>query len=158
MTDPLTAAAQHAGGASPATAGVDDPASGPSRRRVLLSGGVVVAAVAVTAACGSGSQAGGGGAAAGGTVPTSDVPVGGGDILAAQKVVITQPTAGKFKAFTAVCTHQGCIVDKVANGVIECPCHGSQFSIEDGSVQAGPAPAPLAEVPIKVSGSTITLT
>ena len=92
------------------------------------------------------------------TIPTADIPVGGGRILADQQVVITQPTAGTFMAFTAVCTHRGCVVASVADGTIVCPCHGSKFSITDGSVTGGPAPAPLAPVPITVSGSTITLT
>ena len=73
------------------------------------------------------------------------------------KVVVTQPTAGVFKAFTAVCTHQGCIVASVANGTINCPCHGSMYSVADGSVKGGPAPAPLAAVPVTVAGDTITL-
>ena len=142
-------------------------AQGPSRRRVLVTGGVIVAAVAVTAACGSSGSAdtspapgptdstGGG---AGASVPTADIPVGGGEILTDQKVVITQPTAGTFKAFTAVCTHQGCLVGSIADGMIVCPCHASTYSIADGSVTGGPAPAPLAPVPITVSGDTITLT
>ena len=92
------------------------------------------------------------------TVPTADIPVGGGQILTDQKVVITQPTAGTFMAFTAVCTHQGCVVASIADGMIVCPCHGSRFAITDGSVTGGPAPAPLAPVPITVAGATITLT
>src|SRR5262249_29791899 len=42
---------------------------------------------------------------------TAEIPVGGGKILTAQKIVITQPQAGSFDAFTAVCTHLGCIVN-----------------------------------------------
>lgn len=146
----------------------------PSRRRVLVTGGVVAAAAAVTAACGSSGGSGSGGstpsgstatgdaassAPAGGgtTLAEADVPVGGGKILPDRKVVVTQPAAGQFKAFTAVCTHMGCTVATVANGTIDCPCHGSQYSIKDGSVVAGPAPAPLAPVPFTVSGTTITL-
>ena len=86
---------------------------------------------------------------------TSDIPVGGGTILTAKKIVITQPTAGSFKAFSAVCTHQGCIVGSVSGGTINCPCHGSQFRITDGSVAAGPAPSPLPAVSIKVQGTSI---
>ncbi len=149
------------------------PSRGPSRRQVLVTGGVVAAAAAVTAACGSSgggtasgqTSAGAAGdpasspAAGGGTtVAEADVPVGGGTILSSQKVVVTQPAAGQFKAFTAVCTHMGCTVASVSNGTINCPCHGSQYSIKDGSVVGGPAPAPLAPVPFTVSGTTITLT
>jgi Rieske Fe-S protein len=86
---------------------------------------------------------------------TSAVPIGGGMILAEKKIVITQPRAGSFKAFTAVCTHQGCTVSTVSGGTINCPCHGSKFSVANGSVVGGPAPAPLAAVSIKVQGTSI---
>lgn len=88
---------------------------------------------------------------------TSDIPVGGGTVFADRKVVVTQPEAGEFKAFSAICTHQGCTVNKVANGTIDCPCHGSKYRIADGSVAAGPAPRPLPAEQITVSGETITL-
>ncbi|HEY3650262.1 MAG TPA: Rieske (2Fe-2S) protein [Streptosporangiaceae bacterium] len=86
---------------------------------------------------------------------TSDVPAGGGKILADKKIVITQPRAGSFQAFTAVCTHQGCTVSSVSGGTINCPCHGSKFSLTNGSVVAGPAPSALAPVSIKVQGTSI---
>jgi Rieske Fe-S protein len=86
---------------------------------------------------------------------TSDVPVGGGKILADKKIVITQPRAGSFEAFSAVCTHLGCTVSSVSGGTINCPCHGSKFSVTNGSVVAGPAPSPLAPVGIKVQGTSI---
>jgi Rieske Fe-S protein len=108
----------------------------------------------------SSSSAGGGGSTGGGAAAnvlakTSDVPVGGGKILTAQKIVITQPAAGTFHAFTAVCTHLGCIVGTVANGTIDCPCHGSKFSVNNGSVVNGPATKPLAAIGIKVQGTSI---
>ena len=86
---------------------------------------------------------------------TADIPVGGGKVLAAKKIVVTQPKAGSFDAFTAVCTHQGCIVGDVSGGTINCPCHGSKFSIANGSVVNGPATSPLAPVSIKVQGTSI---
>jgi Rieske Fe-S protein len=86
---------------------------------------------------------------------TSDVPVGGGKILADKKIVITQPRAGSFEAFTAVCTHQGCTVSSVSGGTVNCPCHGSKFSIANGSVVTGPAASALAPVSIKVQGTSI---
>jgi Rieske Fe-S protein len=93
---------------------------------------------------------------AGALAKTSDIPVGGGKILTADKIVITQPTAGQIKAFTAVCTHQGCVVGTIENGLIKCPCHGSEYKIADGSVAKGPAPAPLAAIPVTVSNGEIT--
>jgi Rieske Fe-S protein len=89
--------------------------------------------------------------------PTSDVPVRGGKILEGRKVVLTQPKAGTFKAFTAVCTHQGCIVAQVKENTISCPCHGSTFNAANGEVTQGPASRPLREIDIKVDGTAIRL-
>ena len=89
---------------------------------------------------------------------TSEIPVGGGKIFAPERVVVTQPTKGTFKAFSSICTHQSCPVASVANGTINCDCHGSKYSITDGSVKNGPAPRPLPPEQITVSGDSITLT
>lgn len=88
---------------------------------------------------------------------TADIPEGGGKIFEAEKIVITQPTAGEFKCFTAVCTHAGCSVASISGGTINCPCHGSKFKISDGSVAGGPAPSPLEEKKITVNGGYIVL-
>lgn len=88
---------------------------------------------------------------------TSDVPVGGGTIFKDRKVVVTQPEAGEFKAFSAVCTHAGCIVASVSDGTINCACHGSKFSITDAAVEAGPATRPLPAEQITVEGDSIRL-
>jgi Rieske Fe-S protein len=156
------------------------------RRSVLRCAAMVALAGAsapILAACGGGDDAGSAGTtgtssapptsapttaassapsssapAGGGTVlgPTSDVPVGGGKVFTDAKVVVTQPTAGDFKAFSAVCTHQGCLVETSSEGEIPCPCHASRFSLEDGSPLSGPATAPLAPVEISVDGDTIS--
>jgi Rieske Fe-S protein len=106
---------------------------------------------------GVGGGAGTGSGSAGGKLAaTADVPVGGGVVLADAQLVITQPAAGTFKAFSAICTHQGCTVSAVENGTINCPCHGSEFAIADGAVVAGPAQKPLPAKSIKVSGGSIT--
>jgi Rieske Fe-S protein len=97
-------------------------------------------------------------APSGPSVATSKVPVGGGVILNDADYVITQPTKGKYKAFTKICTHQGCAVAKVANGVIHCDCHGSEYSIKDGSVVSPPASKPLAEHEVTVSGGNVIVT
>lgn len=88
---------------------------------------------------------------------TSDVPVNGCLVIPSAKVVVTQPSEGDFKAFSATCTHQGCQVSNGSDGVIPCRCHGSQFSLEDGSVVQGPATSDLDEVAINVEGDSITL-
>ena len=87
----------------------------------------------------------------------NDIPVGGGRVFMAQKVIVTQPARGVLRAFSAVCTHVGCICNKVANGTISCPCHGSEFKITDGAVITGPAPAPLAARTIAISDGKILL-
>jgi Rieske Fe-S protein len=84
----------------------------------------------------------------------SDVPVGSGVIVG--DVVVTQPTAGVFKGFSAICTHLGCTVSQVANGTINCPCHGSRFNL-DGSVADGPATRPLSAKAVSVQGDAIVL-
>ncbi len=71
--------------------------------------------------------------------------------------MVTQPSAGTYKAFSSKCTHQGCAVGSVANGVIVCPCHNSEFSVTDGSVKKGPATRPLPAAEITVSGDEIKL-
>ena len=119
--------------------------------------GAASASTAPASAPGSASAAAGTGSATGALATTSEIPVGSGKIFTAEKVVVTQPTSGDFKAFSAVCTHMGCIVSQISNGTIDCPCHGSQYSIKDGAVVAGPAPSPLPAEPIKLSGTSIVL-
>ena len=122
-------------------------------RRTVLAGVAAVGAVGALAACGSGSDTTANTGPV--TLAAADVPVGGGKILSDSRVVVTQPAAGTYKAFSAVCTHQGCIVAAVANDVISCACHNSRFSATDGSVQAGPAPSPLPGRTVKVDGSNL---
>lgn len=143
------------------------PSAGPDRRSVVAAVGAAGLAAALTA-CGSGDDSAGTGAAATATgaapegggaalARTADIPEGGGKIFEDRGVVVTQPTAGTYKAFSAECTHQGCAVGSVANGTIVCPCHGSEFSAADGSVRKGPATKGLAPARITVSGDDIRL-
>jgi Rieske Fe-S protein len=87
----------------------------------------------------------------------SEIPVGGGKIYTAAKVVVTQPARGQYKAFSAVCTHVGCIMSAVTNGTIDCPCHGSQFKITNGAVITGPAPSPLPAKQVEIVGGNVIL-
>ena len=131
-----------------------------SSRRALLAGAGVTCA-AMLAGCTTQSvppATGGTATSADGSTPlatTSQVPEGGGEILTAQRMVITQPQTGSFKAFSSICTHEGCFVNSVSNGTINCPCHGSKFSITDGSVVHGPATRPLPPIAINVEGTSI---
>ncbi|MEU3188295.1 Rieske (2Fe-2S) protein [Streptomyces sp. NPDC006923] len=140
-----------------------------TRRTVVAAAGAAGLGAALVACGGSDSDApagstadkpasGGDGGGAGEILAkTSDIPEGGGKVFADQGVVVTQPAAGEFKAFSSTCTHQGCAVKDVSAGIIHCPCHGSQFSAADGSVKAGPATQPLPAASIKVAGDAITL-
>ncbi len=150
----------------------------PGRRALLAGAGVTCAAIlagctthdvsnggSAPAASGTATSAGSSAPATGGTATsaggsgalatTSEIPDGGGKIIDGVNIVITQPQSGLFRAFSAICTHQGCIVNNVSNGTINCPCHGSKYSIKDGSVVNGPAPSPLAAIAIKVEGTSI---
>ncbi len=131
----------------------------PDRRTVLLGAGALgaaVAAVPLLSACGGGSGGTANGtSAAPVTVSTDSVPLHGGVI--SDKVVVTQPADGEFRAFSAVCPHQGCTVDAVVNDVISCPCHGSTFSATDGARLGGPATRGLTEFTATVSGSEVTV-
>lgn len=127
----------------------------PIPRRVAVAGAGMVA-IAGVAACSGGSSADGddqGTAPDQGTVlgDSADVKVGGGQVFADAEVVVTQPEQGEFKGFSAVCTHQGCIVENVAGGTINCNCHGSKFDAADGTVRQGPATRPLPEQPVSVN-------
>jgi Rieske Fe-S protein len=134
-------------------------------RRAVLAGAAGITAVTVLAACGDDSDDSGstgdsstGGAAAGVLATKADIPVGGGKIFKdGGGVVVTQPEAGKFKAFSSICTHQSCVVSDVAAGAINCQCHGSAFSAADGSVKNGPATKGLAEKTLKIDGDNISL-
>ncbi|WPO75122.1 Rieske (2Fe-2S) protein [Streptomyces sp. KN37] len=149
----------------------DEPFSRPRRRTVVATIGGAGLAAALTA-CGAdgdsggddstapaGAESSGGGDGATGTVlaRTGDIPVGGGKIFKEEGVVVTQPTKGEFKAFSNLCTHKRCPVTSVEGGTINCPCHGSKFSIADGGVEQKPATRPLPAAEISVDGDSIRL-
>lgn len=87
----------------------------------------------------------------------ADIPVGGGTVFRDRDLVVTQPAAGRFAAFSATCTHQGCAVNAVADGVIVCPCHGATFAVADGTPVDGPATRPLPTRAIRVEDGSIVL-
>jgi Rieske Fe-S protein len=127
-----------------------------SRRTVVVGACVLVAASVAGCAAGVDNSEGPTNASKG-LGSTSDIPLGGGRLFAEQEVVVTQPAAGVFQAFSAICTHRGCTINEVAGGTINCPCHGSKFSSTDGSVINGPAERPLPRRGITVDGADIAL-
>ncbi|MFJ7076769.1 Rieske (2Fe-2S) protein [Streptomyces sp. NPDC098781] len=143
----------------------------PTRRTILIATGATGAATLV-AGCGDSDDSGEstptstattspGGDSQDGEgeelATTSEIPEGGGTIFKDQKVVVTQPKQGEFKAFSAICTHQQCLVGSVSDGTINCPCHGSKFDITDGAVANPPATKPLPAKQIVVEGNSIRL-
>jgi len=130
----------------------------PPARRTVLGTGVAAALLAGCSKYGNSSssqQPSAAGSSGEELAKASDIPVGGGKIFKDAQVVVTQPEKDQFKAFTNICTHQHCPVASVSGGTINCNCHGSKFSIKDGSVVNGPASSPLAPVAIKVAGTSI---
>ncbi|OKJ06736.1 Rieske (2Fe-2S) protein [Kitasatospora sp. CB01950] len=129
-----------------------------SRRTVLCCAAVALAG-ATAAGCSSGS--GKEEPKSSGPIDlgsASEVPVGGGKVYREQAVVVTQPAAGEYKAFSAKCTHAGCLVNGVVKEQIQCLCHGSRFGISDGAVQDGPAPKPLPEYKVAVQDGKLEVT
>ncbi len=151
-------------------------------RRGLIAAGASAAAAAGVAACapapsspatGAGATGAPGAASpsvaasgatatgaipAGVTVKAAEVPVGGGTILTQAKYVVTQPTAGTYKAFNKTCTHQACPVTKIVGSDIVCTCHNSKFSIVDGTVTSPPATKPLTAAKVTVNGDSLVIT
>lgn len=148
-------------------------------RRAVVAGACVAAAATAAGCAGLGAAGSGDGAGAGGGEggrggagdpggaggaggeqtlgSTTDIPIGGGVVFTELGVVVTQPSKGDIRAFSAICTHRGCTVSSVADGTINCPCHGSTFSSSDGSVVQGPAQEPLSERQVIVEGTSLKL-
>lgn len=143
----------------------DDRPTPPSccgRREAMRAAGVVAVAGIGLTACGTDVEqaadtAASAAAAAGDLAKAADIPVGGGKVFESAKVVITQPTEGDFKAFSAVCTHQGCTVTSVEGGTINCSCHGSKFDIASGEVKNGPATSPLPSKSVTVGADGLSV-
>lgn len=147
---------------------MDQTPSCCARREVLAGSGVLV--MGVLSGCSSAADRAEGAAAdnaaaasaqadaaASPVATVSEVPVGGGVVVSARQLVVTQPTEGEFRAFSSICTHEGCPVTSVEDGMIVCPCHGSHFDIDTGEAIAGPARNPLAARVVSVEGEEISV-
>ncbi|WP_173262373.1 Rieske (2Fe-2S) protein [Streptomyces pacificus] len=143
----LAAALTACGGSDGAESGTVNPADGGA-----TAGSTGGATAGSTGGTTGGTTGGGGGEV---IASVADIPEGGGKVIG--DIVVTQPAAGEFKAFSSKCTHQGCAVKSVADGLINCPCHNSNFDAGDGSVKSGPATTPLPPAEIVVEGDSIRL-
>ncbi len=161
---------------------MSDNRANTTRRQILLGAGAS-AALVVLAACGSKSDSSStapataspspsagpsetaspttsptasSGPAADAVIALDKVPVGGSiaATVAGAPVIVAQPTKGKVVCFSAICTHQGAVVNTDGK-VISCPRHGSLFNAFTGAVEGGPATRPLPAVKVKVSGTDV---
>ncbi|WP_328401966.1 Rieske (2Fe-2S) protein [Streptomyces sp. NBC_00390] len=134
--------------------------SAPPARRTVLKGAALAGAAGLgAAACSTESKLGHA------RIPTPTapvdlgeadaVPVGGARLYREQRLVVSCPAEGRYRAFSAQCTHAGCVLDKIENNEGNCPCHGSRFDVTSGKAVVGPATVPLPEVPIKVEGGRL---
>ncbi|MFJ8213102.1 Rieske (2Fe-2S) protein [Streptomyces sp. NPDC096033] len=138
-------------------------ASQPAARRTVLKGAAALAGAVGAGAALSACSTEGGSGAGGPAVPkepvelgaAAEVPVGGAKLFREQKVVVSCPAEGQYKAFSAQCTHAGCVLDKIDKGEGNCPCHGSRFDVTTGKVLRGPASDPLPSVPVKAENGKL---
>ncbi|KJY25185.1 MULTISPECIES: Rieske (2Fe-2S) protein [Streptomyces] len=138
-------------------------ASQPAARRTVLKGAAALAGAVGAGAALSACSTEGGSGAGGPAVPkepvelgaAAEVPVGGAKLFREQKIVVSCPAEGQYKAFSAQCTHAGCVLDKIDKGEGNCPCHGSRFDVTTGKVLRGPASDPLPSVPVKAENGKL---
>ena len=116
-------------------------------RRMFLLGTATTFAGAFLAGCGTTPSE---------EVATTQVPVGSAVIVG--DVIIAQPTAGNFVAYSTTCPHQGNKITQVDDGTVTCTAHNSVFDIADGAVLDGPARDPLTPGKATVDGDTVTAT
>lgn len=134
----------------------------PARRTVLRGAAALAGAAgagAALAACSTETNSGGNTPATP-TAPVelgaaAEVPVGGAKLYRERKLIVSCPAAGEYKAFSAQCTHAGCVLDKIVEGEGTCPCHGSRFDVATGKVLRGPATDPLPAVPVKAENGKL---
>ncbi|MER7187108.1 Rieske (2Fe-2S) protein [Streptomyces hyaluromycini] len=128
-------------------------------RRTVLRG------VAVTSVAGLGTAAckAPGGAASAEATPTapvdlgaeSEVAKGGARLYREHNVVVSRSADGGLKAYSTICTHAGCPIDKLQGTTLVCPCHGSEFDALTGKVVRSPATEPLNELLVKAADGRI---
>ncbi|MEU4727791.1 Rieske (2Fe-2S) protein [Streptomyces sp. NPDC023588] len=139
------------------------PAPQPAARRTVLKGAAALAGAAgagVTLAACSTAATSGGNTPATPTAPVelgaaAEVPVGGAKLYRERKLIVSCPAEGRYTAFSAQCTHAGCVLDKIVEGEGNCPCHGSRFDVATGKAVKGPATDPLPAVPVKVENGKL---
>ncbi|WP_342318720.1 Rieske (2Fe-2S) protein [Corynebacterium mayonis] len=107
-------------------------------RRLFLLGSATTFAGAFLAACGYPAPE---------EVAATEVPIGSAVIL--DKVIIAQPEAGTYVAYSSTCPHEFKKITQVKGDTVRCTAHGSLFNIVDGSVISGPAVRGLRELDLE---------
>ncbi|AKK07358.1 ferredoxin subunit of nitrite reductase and ring-hydroxylating dioxygenase [Corynebacterium mustelae] len=116
-------------------------------RRMFLIGTATTFAGAVLAACSSRADKI--------SVTATDVPVGSAVIDG--DIIIAQPVAGEYKAYSSICPHQGYPITQVTGSAVRCTRHGSTFDIVDGSVIDGPSRDGLRPRKVTLEGETFNV-
>ncbi|WP_405879029.1 Rieske (2Fe-2S) protein [Streptomyces sp. NBC_01136] len=129
----------------------------PARRTVLRGAALTPVAGIVLTACSGGS---GGGTPARPTAPVelgaeSEVAKGAAKLYRDENVVVSRAEDGSLKAFSTICTHAGCAINKLQGTTLICPCHGSEFDAATGKVLQAPATVPLKELSVEAKGGKI---
>ncbi|MEU0964023.1 Rieske 2Fe-2S domain-containing protein [Streptomyces sp. NPDC005917] len=135
------------------------PAQPSASRRTVLRG----AAVSPVAGLGLAACSAPGGGASADATPTapvdlgaeSEVAKGGAKLYPEHNVVASRSADGALKAYSTICTHAGCPINKLQGTTLVCPCHGSEFDAVTGKVVRPPATEPLNELPVKVANGRI---
>jgi Rieske Fe-S protein len=143
-----------------------------TRRTVLVAGAggaglVVLAACSNGGSSGSGSGNGSGNGGGSSTQPANKplatlAEIGVGQVVSVTlpdgtPAIIARPTSAGVVCHSAICTHQGCVVNPDGQRLV-CPCHGSQFNAMTGAVLQGPAASPLPKIPVKVADGKVVTT
>ncbi|MFD6298563.1 Rieske (2Fe-2S) protein [Streptomyces sp. NPDC060235] len=128
-----------------------------SRRTVLRGAALTPVAGLGLAACSGG---GGGGAPATPTAPVvlgaeSEVAKGGAELYQDQNVVVSRAEDGSLTAFSSICTHAGCAINKLDGTTLVCPCHGSEFDARTGKVLRAPATEQLNPLSVEAKNGKI---
>ncbi|MFJ4579845.1 Rieske (2Fe-2S) protein [Streptomyces echinatus] len=127
-----------------------------SRRTVLRGAAAAPVAGLGLAAC----SAPDGAASAAPTAPVdlgqeTEVAKGGAKLYRDHNVVVSRDKDGTLKAYSTICTHARCPINKLQGTTLICPCHGSEFDAMTGEVVQAPATEPLTELSVKAANGKI---
>lgn len=92
-------------------------------------------------------------------LPRPEIPAGGAKSVVINNVpvIVIERGKGDFVAFSRICTHLGCLVDfDEEDRSLFCPCHAGRFDL-NGNVVAGPPPAPLKALPVRLERDEILI-